>query len=622
MRPSKPDSEEDSQAAPQGSLGKAMMRLFALLASPDMQRWRFRMGIALALTVVAKLFAVSAPVFFGDGINIVSARETGETVANAATLFVMAFLAYAGARFLSVGMPQLRDAIFAPVSQDAQRFTQVNAFGHVQRLSLAYHQTKRTGALNRIIDRGARAVDFLMRFLVFNIAPTLFELVLAAGVLSLNYGWEFAAIAVVTVVTYMALTWSVTEWRVKIRRRMNDADNEANARAVDTLINFETVKAFAAERRETDLYDNALQRYAGAAVRSQSSLALLNGAQAFIMNAGLLAMALVAGWKAWNGVLQPGDVAAVTLILMNIYQPLNILGWAYREIKQGAVDMERLFDTLAINPDVADKPEAPELELKGGAVRFEGVSFTHDGRSRSVEDVSLDIEAGTFVGLCGPSGAGKSTMLKLLFRFYDPEKGQVLLDGQSLNDVTQDSLRSALGLVPQDVVLFNDTLRANVGYGRPEAPEEAIWDAVERAQLGDFVRALPDGLDTKVGERGLKLSGGEKQRVGVARAILKDPEVLILDEATSALDSQTEKQVQAALAEAARGRTTIAVAHRLSTIAEADKIIVMEAGRIAETGNHDELLAKQGLYAQMWARQSEAGERAESHPPEPAKLRG
>jgi ATP-binding cassette subfamily B protein len=483
----------------------------------------------------------------------------------------------------------------------------VRTFGHVQRLSLSYHQTKRTGALNRIIDRGARAVDFLMRFLVFNIAPTLFELVLAAGVLSLNYGWEFAAIAVVTVITYMGLTWTVTEWRVKIRRKMNDADNEANARAVDSLINFETVKSFAAERRETDLYDNALQRYAGAAVRSQSSLALLNGAQAFIMNAGLLAMALTAGWKAWNGVLQPGDVAAVTLILMNIYQPLNILGWAYREIKQGAVDMERLFDTLAIKPDVDDKPGAPDMALTGGAVRFDAVSFAHEGRERSVDAVSLDVPAGSFVGLCGPSGAGKSTMLKLLFRFYDPAGGTVSIDGQDLREVSQESLRSALGLVPQDVVLFNDTLRANVLYGRPEASEDEIWDAIERAQLGDFVRDLSDGLDTKVGERGLKLSGGEKQRVGVARAILKQPAVLVLDEATSALDSQTEKEVQAALTEAAKGRTTIAVAHRLSTIANADRIVVMKDGGVAETGTHSELLKLGGIYAEMWARQSEAG---------------
>lgn len=607
MKASTPDSEDATQTAPTGSLGMAMARLFGLLASPEMQKWRLRMVVALALTIVAKLFAVAAPVYFGNGINLITERGAGVSAADAGALFVVAFLAYAGARFLSVGMPQLRDAMFAPVSQDAQRLTQVRTFGHVQRLSLSYHQTKRTGALNRIIDRGARAVDFLMRFLVFNIAPTLFELVLAAGVLSLNYGWEFAAIAVVTVITYMGLTWTVTEWRVKIRRKMNDADNEANARAVDSLINFETVKAFAAERRETDLYDNALQRYAGAAVRSQSSLALLNGAQAFIMNAGLLAMALTAGWKAWNGVLQPGDVAAVTLILMNIYQPLNILGWAYREIKQGAVDMERLFDTLAIKPDVDDKPGAPDMALTGGAVRFDAVSFAHEGRERSVDAVSLDVPAGSFVGLCGPSGAGKSTMLKLLFRFYDPAGGTVSIDGQDLREVSQESLRSALGLVPQDVVLFNDTLRANVLYGRPEASEDEIWDAIERAQLGDFVRDLSDGLDTKVGERGLKLSGGEKQRVGVARAILKQPAVLVLDEATSALDSQTEKEVQAALTEAAKGRTTIAVAHRLSTIANADRIVVMKDGGVAETGTHSELLELGGIYAEMWARQSEAG---------------
>ena len=608
MRPSNPDCDDETKSAPTGSLGMAMARLFGLLASPEMTKWRVRMGVALALTVVAKLFSVAAPVYFGDGINLITERGEGIRASDAGSLFVMAFLAYAGARFLSVGMPQLRDAMFAPVSQDAQRLTQVRTFGHVQRLSLSYHQTKRTGALNRIIDRGARAVDFLMRFLVFNIAPTLFELVLAAVVLSLNYGWEFAAIAVATVVIYMGLTWSVTEWRVKIRRTMNDADNEANARAVDSLINFETVKAFAAERRETDLYDNALQRYAGAAVRSQSSLALLNGAQAFIMNAGLLAMALTAGWKAWNGVLQPGDVAAVTLILMNIYQPLNILGWAYREIKQGAVDMERLFDTLAIKPDVDDKPDAPDMALKGGAVRFDAVSFAHEGRERSVDRVSLDVPPGSFVGLCGPSGAGKSTMLKLLFRFYDPAGGSVSIDGQDLRDISQDSLRSALGLVPQDVVLFNDTLRANVLYGRPEASEDEILQALDRAQLGQFVRDLPDGLDTKVGERGLKLSGGEKQRVGVARAILKEPAVLVLDEATSALDSQTEKEVQAALTEAARGRTTIAVAHRLSTIANADRIVVMKDGGIAETGTHNALLELGGIYAEMWARQSEAGE--------------
>lgn len=621
MRPLPGDTEDEAKSAPQGSLGKTMVRLFALLASPDMAKWRFRMGVALALTVVAKLFAVVAPVFFGDGINLISARVSeggagaGENsdaatglLSGLASTFGMAFFAYAVARFMSVGAPQLRDALFAPVSQDAQRLTAVNAFAHVQTLSIGYHQTKRTGALNRIIERGARAVDFLMRFLIFNIAPTLLELGLAAIVLSVNYGWEFAAIAVVTVVIYMMLTWSVTEWRVRIRRQMNEADNEASARAVDSLINFETVKAFAAERRESDAFDDAMTRYAHAAARSQSSLALLNGAQAFVMNGGLLAMALMAGWKAWNGVLQPGDIAAVTMMLMNMYQPLNILGWAYREIKQGAIDMERVFDTLALRPEVADAPDAQDLRLSGGAVRLHDVTFTHDGRSRSVNGVELDVPAGGFVGICGPSGAGKSTVLRLLFRFYDPDGGRVEIDGQDIAHVTQESLREALGLVPQDVVLFNDTLRSNIVYGRPDASEDEIWQVLERAHLANFVRGLPDGLETRVGERGLKLSGGEKQRVGVARAILKNPAILVLDEATSALDSQTEKEVQAALADAARGRTTIAVAHRLSTIAGADRIFVLDDGRVAESGTHDELLARDGLYAAMWRRQSEAGE--------------
>lgn len=619
MRPLPADSEAEAKQAPQGSLGITMWRLFALLASPEMAKWRVRMGVALALTVIAKLFAVYAPVFFGDGINLISeqvgsqsaaAPERDGLLSGVLTTFTLAFIAYAVARFLSVGAPQLRDALFAPVSQDAQRLTAVRAFAHVQTLSIGYHQTKRTGALNRIIERGARAVDFLMRFLIFNIAPTLLELGLAALVLSSNYGWEFALIAVITVVIYMALTWSVTEWRVKIRRVMNEADNEASARAVDSLINFETVKAFAAERREAEAFDASMTRYADAAAKSQSSLALLNGTQALIMNGGLLAMALMAGWKAWNGQLQPGDVAAVTLILMNIYQPLNILGWAYREIKQGAVDMERVFETLALKPDVADAADAAPLALKGGAVRFEDVGFTHDGRSRSVEGVDFDIPAGSFVGICGPSGAGKSTVLRLLFRFYDPESGRVLIDGQDLRGVTQESLREALALVPQDVVLFNDTLRANIIYGRPDASEAEIRDVLKRARLDAFVDSLPDGLETVVGERGLKLSGGEKQRVGVARAILKNPAVLVLDEATSALDSQTERDVQIALAEAAKGRTTIAVAHRLSTIAGADRIIVLDDGHVAETGTHAELLARDGIYAGMWKRQSEAGEGA------------
>jgi ATP-binding cassette subfamily B protein len=600
----------DIEAAPSanGGLGAAMSRLLSLLASPEMARWRPRMAVALVLTIASKFFAVGAPVAFGAGVNAITERAAGVT----AGAFILAFLLYAGARFASVGAPQWRDAIFAPVSQDAQRLVAVQTFGHVQRLSLNFHQTKRTGALNRIIERGARAVDFLLRFLVFNIGPTLIELLLAAAVMGVAYGWEFPVIAVFTVAAYAGATFSVTEWRVRLRREMNDADNEASARAVDALMNFETVKSFGAEARETGRYNASMQRYANAAAKSQSSLALLNGLQALVMNLGLLAMALMAGWKAWNGVLGAGDVAAVTLILMNIYQPLNILGWAYREIKQSAVDMERLYDTLALQPEVADAGDAKPLDVSGGAVSFDNVHFSHAGRDRSVDGVSFEILAGSFVGICGPSGAGKSTILKLLFRFYDPSRGAIRIDHQDLRSVAQDSLREVLGLVPQEVVLFNDTLRMNVLYGHPDASEADVWDALDRAHLGAFVRELPDGLDTMVGERGLKLSGGEKQRVGVARAVLKNPAILVLDEATSALDSETEREVQLALNEAAKGRTTIAVAHRLSTIAGADRILVMDKGRIAEAGTHGELLGQGGLYAGMWKRQIEAGDRYSS----------
>lgn len=595
--------------APEGRLSEAVARLIKILVSPEMAKWRLRMGVALVITFITKLFAVTSPMAFGEGINAITRSLTGSPDAtapaglSAAVGFV---LLYGLLRFAAAGGPQLRDALFAPVSQDAQRITAVQGFAHVQSLSLGYHQTKRTGAVNRLIDRGANAIDFLLRFLVFNILPAIVELVLAAVLVSIFYGWIFAAVMVVAVLAYALVTWLMTEWRVKLRREMNEADTEVNARSVDVMANFETVKAFAAEDRETRRFDDAKTAYANAATKSQQSLAALNAAQAAIMNGGLLAVALIGVAMAVDGQLEAGDIAALTLMLMQVYQPLNILGWAYREIKQASVDLERLFQTLRLRPEVEDKPGAPELKVHGGAVRFEGVSFAHDGRARSVDDVSFEIPAGAFVGLAGPSGAGKSTLLRLLFRFYDPDKGRVLIDGQDIAGVSQTSLRENLGLVPQDVVLFNNTLRQNILYGRPDADEAALWDAVERARLKDFVGQLPDGLETRVGERGLKLSGGEKQRVGVARAILKDPPILILDEATSALDSQTESEVQAALAEAARGRTTIAVAHRLSTIARADLILVMEDGQLTEAGPHGELLQADGRYAGMWAKQAEA----------------
>lgn len=589
-------------AAGRATLGRAVSRLAGILWRPDMKRWRPALVIALIITVGAKGLAVSAPLFFGDGVNALAAIAD-QGVAAVGYGFVGLFLTFAALRFASNALPSLRDAIVAPVSQDAQRTIAVEAFEHAQNQSLQFHLTRRAGALNRIIERGASAMDYLLRFLTFNIAPTLIELGLAAAVLWVQFGFPFAVAAIVTVGAYSAFTIMVTEWRARQRRVLNEADTELRARSVDSLTNFETVKAFAAEARETERFNASMRSYNGLYVRLMRSLAALNVGQEFVMTGGLLAAVLLAGAGVAAGRLDPGDAAAVTLILMNIYRPLNILGWAWREIRQGVVDMEKLFGIFDVAPEVADRPGAPALAFRGGGVRFEGVSFSHEGRTRGLEDVSFAIEPGAFVGVAGPSGAGKSTILKLLFRFYDPASGRVLIDDQDLRGVDQRSVREGLGLVPQDVVLFNDTLRYNIGYAKPEASDEDILAAAARAKLADFITGLPQGLDTRVGERGLKLSGGEKQRVGVARAILKDPCILVLDEATSSLDSETEKDVQAALSEAAKGRTTIAVAHRLSTIAEADLILVFDDGRLAEQGRHRELIAAGGVYATMWKRQ-------------------
>ncbi len=595
--------ETTGEAAP---FGRSIARMFAVLFRPAMKKWRFRIGLAFGLTVVAKGFSVIAPVFMGNGINQLTAGGaiSGEAATGAGLSFVAFFTLFAIARLLSNGLPAIRDAFFTAVTQDAQRTVSVEAFAHAQNLDLQFHLTRRSGVLNRVIERGSQAMEYLLRFLAFNIGPTLVELVLASIVLAVLYGVQFSLAAIATVGIYTLFTIIVTEWRNQQRRALNKADTQLRGIALDTLANFETVKSFAAEDREAARYDHATRAYNRQYVKVMQSLAVLNGGQEVIMTGGLLAVAVMAGFGARNGAMQVGDVTAIILMLVNIYRPLNILGWAWREIKQGTVDIEKLFNLMDMKSEVSDAPDARPFTPKVGEIRFENVRFTHQGRSSGLDDVSFDVPGGSFVGVVGPSGAGKSTILKLLFRFYDPTAGRILVDGQDVKSVAQASLRAALGLVPQEVVLFNDTLRFNLAYAKPDASDDEIMQAAGRAQLGAFIASLPNGLDTRVGERGLKLSGGEKQRVGVARAILSDPPILILDEATSSLDSTTEEDVQAALREAAKGRTTLAVAHRLSTIASADLILVLENGGIIERGTHGELIARDGLYASLWRLQT------------------
>lgn len=586
-------------------LGASLLRIGKIMARPQLKRWRLVMLTALALTLASKVFAVYAPVFFGDAIN----RMTGPDAAVATVFVLLAW--WTGARLLSTNLPYLRDALFAPVSQDAQRMMAVEAYGHAQGLSLAFHQTRRTGALNRVIDRGVAALDYLIRFLAFNIGPTLIELALAAFVLTTRYSWISALVAVAIVALYAVFTAVLTNWRTEQRRKLNAADTELRALAVDSLTNFETVKAFAAETRETQRYDGAMRLYNKHMVDVTRSLALLNAGQDIIMALGLTAVAGITALGALNGQVQAGDVAAVVLIMSNLYRPLSILGFAFREIKQGAIDLEKLYGLLGMRPEVSDAPDAKPLQVRGGEVRFDHVSFTHDARSAGLADVAFTVPAGTKLAIVGPSGSGKSTLLKLLFRFYDTNAGSVLVDGQDVRGVTQASLRDAIGLVPQDVVLFNTSMKENLLYGRPDASDDDLREAARRAQLLEFIDKLPKGWETRVGERGVKLSGGERQRVGIARAILKNPAILVLDEATSALDSATEGEVQGALEEAARGRTTLIVAHRLSTVAGADEIIVLNEGRIVERGTHHQLLEAGGLYADLWIRQSRAHEMAD-----------
>lgn len=610
MRPA-PRSAADPHAAPiapgvhdDPKVIQAVLRILGLIGGLQGAGVRTRIAIALVLTIAAKLVAVVAPLVLADGVNRLAAGQADGVLP---TFLGFAAL-WAGLRLFSAVGPQIRDAIFAPVSEEAQRRAGTRVFRHVHDLSLRYHQSKRTGSLQRTLERGVRAIDFLLRFLAFNIAPTVFELGLAAVLMAIVYGPMFGAIAAATVLVYAWGTIAITNWRLQHRRAMNDLDTEASGRAVDSFLNFETVKSFAAEEREAARFDGALVKYAKAAVRANTSLVMLNVLQAVVMNVGLAAMVAAAGYVVTQGSMGPGDITAVILIMLNLYAPLNILGMAYREIKQSAIDTETMFQLLDEKPDVADKPGARALSAPKGEVHFINVGFVHDGRDRGLSGVSFVAPAGKTTAIVGASGSGKSTILKLLMRFYDPSEGAIEIDGEDIRDVTQASLRGQIGLVPQDVVLFNDTIGFNIAYGRPDATPEQVREAARRAQLSAFIEALPNGYDTRVGERGLKLSGGEKQRVGIARVVLRNPKILVLDEATSSLDSRTEAEVQTALDDVAQGRTTVVVAHRLSTIAGADQILVVKDGAIVERGTHTSLVASGGEYAELWKRQADSPE--------------
>ena len=566
---------------------------------PYLLEFKWRVTAVVLLLVASKLANVGVPLLLKEIVDAMSLPQAMLAVP------VMLIFAYGLLRLLSSAFGELRDALFAKVTQRAIRRVALQVFEHLHNLSLRFHLDRQTGGVSRDIERGTRGISFLLTFMLFNILPTLLEIFLVAAILFVKYDPWFAIITFVTLAAYIAFTLVVTEWRMVFRRTMNDMDSKANTRAIDSLLNYETVKYFGNEHYEVARYDEQMRQWEVSAVRNQTSLATLNAGQSVIIAIGVTLLMLLAADEVVQGKMTVGDLVLVNVFMLQLYMPLHFLGFVYREIKNALADMERMFRILNQNREVQDLPDAPALQVKQASVRFANVSFSYDPTRQILHDVSFEIPAGHTLAVVGASGAGKSTLSRLLFRFYDVDDGAILIDGQDIRQVTQQSLRAAIGIVPQDTVLFNDTIYYNIAYGRPEATREDILRAAQSAHLHHFIASLPLGYDTMVGERGLKLSGGEKQRVAIARALLKNPALLIFDEATSALDSKSERAIQDELRGIASERTTLVIAHRLSTVVDAEQILVMEQGRIVERGTHRELLRQGGAYAQMWALQQQ-----------------
>ncbi len=572
---------------------------------PKNRFWlRVRVVAAMIVLVLAKVATALTPLFFIAAIDALTPEEASGSVSWLLGISAIGLVVgYGLMRLATVGFTQLRDALFARVAQRALRVLARETFEHIHALSLRYHLQRKTGGLSRIIERGVKGVEFLLRFMLFSIGPLILELIFVGVALVWLFDVRYLGVVTVTVFLYVIFTFKVTEWRVNIRRQQNKADTEANQKAIDSLLNFETVKYFSAEERESARYDVSMRAYQSAAIKTSYSLGFLNFGQSVLITSGLVIVMIMAAIGVENGDLTVGEFVGVNTYMIQLVMPLNFLGSVYREIRQALVDMGQMFSLLGQPPEITDKPDAPEIQVTGGEVSFENVDFSYEENRQILYKLNLRVGPGETIAVVGPSGSGKSTIGRLLFRFYDVSAGALKIDGQDVRDITQKSLRAKIGVVPQDTVLFNDTVGYNIAYGRENATQKDVENAAKAAQIHDFIVSLPEGYDTQVGERGLKLSGGEKQRVGIARTLLKNPPILLLDEATSALDSETEQGILESLRAMGQGRSVITIAHRLSTVVDADKIVVLEKGRVVEEGTHADLLAKNGRYAAMWQRQ-------------------